>query len=176
MAPSFDRISLSYSFVTWLSSFFYEPSCAHIFSFLFNTLDLHVSIFFFFLYFCIAHVSSTKNIFRERHTFRIWSIYLVEMNGMFFAYFQCRSSIYMWHVRDLNIGSMINLSTRVNKIWQNSTQSNQLMSWKIIYGYDSNLSPWRNIKLFIFQKKTLIIILNWNKIIATLILLFHISQ
>ena len=30
-----------------------------------------------------------------------------------FAYFQCRSSTYMWHVRGLDLGSMINLSISV---------------------------------------------------------------
>ena len=32
-----------------------------------------------------------------------------------FAYFQCRSNTYMWCVRDLDLGNIINLSTRVNK-------------------------------------------------------------
>jgi hypothetical protein len=111
-----------------------------------------------------------KTYLEREHTFRTWSIYLVEMNDMFFVYFQCRSSIYMWRVRQHG-------STRFDKTQHKaSSLCRKLMSWKIIYGYGSILSPWRNIKLFIFQKKTPIIILNWNKIIATLILLFHISQ
>ena len=32
-----------------------------------------------------------------------------------FAYFQYRSITYMWRIRDLDLGNMINLSTRVNK-------------------------------------------------------------
>ena len=32
-----------------------------------------------------------------------------------FAYFQHRSSTYMWRVRDFDLRSMINLSTKVNK-------------------------------------------------------------
>ena len=32
-----------------------------------------------------------------------------------FAYFQYRSSTYMWRARDLDLRNMINLSTRVNK-------------------------------------------------------------
>jgi len=37
-----------------------------------------------YLYFCIAHVSITKNnIWREIILFRTWSTYLVEMDGMF---------------------------------------------------------------------------------------------
>jgi len=32
-----------------------------------------------------------------------------------FAYFQCRSSTYIWRVRDLDLRNMINLSTKVNK-------------------------------------------------------------
>ena len=47
-----------------------------------------------------------------------------------FAYFQCRSITYMWRVRDLDLGNMINLLTRVNKTRQNSTLSKQLM-WKV---------------------------------------------
>jgi hypothetical protein len=35
----------------------------------------------------------------------------------------------MWRVRDLDFWGIINLS-RVNKTWQNSTQSKQLM-WKV---------------------------------------------
>ena len=52
-------------------------------------------------------------------------------NGWYiFAYFKCRSRICMWYVCDLDLGSMINLSTRVNKTLQNSTQSKQPM-WKV---------------------------------------------
>ena len=47
-----------------------------------------------------------------------------------FEYFQYRSSTYMWSVRDFDLGSMINLSTKVNKTRQNSTKSKQLM-WKV---------------------------------------------
>ena len=32
-----------------------------------------------------------------------------------FVYFRYRSITYMWRVRDLDLGNMINLSTRVNK-------------------------------------------------------------
>ena len=56
-----------------------------------------------------------------------------------FAYFQHRSSTYMWRVRDFDLRSMINLSTRVNKTWQNSTKSKQLM-WKIFN--ETNIWLW----------------------------------
>ena len=45
-----------------------------------------------------------------------------------FAYSQCRG------VRDLDLASMINLSTIVNKTRQNSTQSKQLMWTILIHG------------------------------------------
>jgi hypothetical protein len=38
-----------------------------------------------------------------------------------FAYSQCRSSMCMWNVHDLDLESTINLSTGVNKTWSNST-------------------------------------------------------
>ena len=41
---------------------------------------------------------------------------LVDINERHgFAYLQCRSSTYMWCVRDIDLVSMIHLSTRVNK-------------------------------------------------------------
>ena len=75
-----------------------------------------------------------QNFSREIFT-RTWSIYLVDksikhifvftpsvgvkhfelLEKHVFAYFQCRSSTYMWCVRDLDLGSMINLSIRINK-------------------------------------------------------------
>jgi hypothetical protein len=44
--------------------------------------------------------------------------YLFGGNGnACFAYFQCRSIAFIWwSVRDLDLGSMINFSTRVNKV------------------------------------------------------------
>jgi hypothetical protein len=98
------------------------------------------SLFFFLLwtsfvpfYFCITHVSFYNKILREILS-RTQSIYFdkpnkhiflpspsvgVEHFGMdkkhVFAYSQCRSSTYLWRIRDLDFGSMINLSRRVNK-------------------------------------------------------------
>ena len=60
-----------------------------------------------------------------------------------FAYFQYRSNIYMWRVHDLDLGNMINLSTRVNKTWQNSTQSKQLV-WKVFN--ETNIWLWQEIQ------------------------------
>ena len=56
-----------------------------------------------------------------------------------FTYLQYRSSTYMWRVRDFNLESMINLSTRINKTWQNSTQGKQLM-WKVFN--ETNIWLW----------------------------------
>jgi hypothetical protein len=44
--------------------------------------------------------------------------YLFGGNGnACFAYFQCRSIAFIWwSVHDLDLGSMINFSTRVNKV------------------------------------------------------------
>ena len=60
-----------------------------------------------------------------------------------FVYFQYRSSTYMLHVCDLDLGNMINLSTRVNNTWQNSTQSKQLM-WKVFN--ETNIWLWQEIQ------------------------------
>jgi hypothetical protein len=47
----------------------------------------------------------------------------VEIEMQCFAYFLCRSIAFIWwSVRDLDLGSMINFSTRVNKVWQSSIQ------------------------------------------------------
>jgi hypothetical protein len=54
--------------------------------------------------------------FRERSHIENWSIYLVEMGGMFLRTFSVEVAyIYMWRVCDLDLGSMIKFSTRVNK-------------------------------------------------------------
>ena len=60
-----------------------------------------------------------------------------------FAYFQYRSSTYMWRVHDLDFGNMINLSTRVNKTRQNSTQSKQLV-WNVFN--ETNIWLWQEIQ------------------------------
>jgi hypothetical protein len=84
-------------------TFFYGPSCVHIF-FLFNT---------------IAHAS----FMRMMEKIMLASIYLVEMERHVFAYFPCRSIAYIWwSISDLDLKSMIEFSTQVNKVWQNSKQ------------------------------------------------------
>ena len=60
-----------------------------------------------------------------------------------FAYFQYRSNTYMWRVRDLDFGNMINLPTRVNKTRQNSIQSKQLM-WMVFN--ETNIWLWQKIQ------------------------------
>ena len=74
-------------------------------------------------FFCVAHTSSLPQEYFERknHDMMVEFI-LVDGSMACFAYSQCRSSMCMWSVRDLDLGSMINLSTRVNKTWQNSIQ------------------------------------------------------
>jgi hypothetical protein len=52
----------------------YGPSCVHIFS----TMDLHVSIFFFFSILFHSPCLICKN-YEESSCLNIWSIYLVEM-------------------------------------------------------------------------------------------------
>ena len=73
-------------------------------------MDLHVSTFFSFQYFLIAHSSFVRIMEKCLNT---WSIYLVEIE----MHVLLTSS-----VRDLDLGSMINFSTRVNKVWQSSIQ------------------------------------------------------
>ena len=93
-------------------SFFYGPSCVHIF----------VLSFFLFPYFFHSPCLICKDC-GERSCLETWSIYLVEMERYIFAYFQCRSRAYIWwSVCDLDLRSMINFSTRVNKVWQSSIQ------------------------------------------------------
>jgi hypothetical protein len=89
--------------------------------------------------FCIAHASfSAIETFQERHSqelgvFILSSIFLVSIpsvgvgyfwvDGKYvFAYSQCRSSRYLWSVRDLDLESMISFSTRVTRFDQ--TQHN----------------------------------------------------
>ena len=98
-----------------------------------------------FLYFCITHVSFYNN-FWEKYYQELGAFILIKPSKhifvfsqcrsrtfwggwktCFFAYFKYRSSTYMWCVRDFDLGSMINLSSRVNKTWPNSTKSKQLM-------------------------------------------------
>jgi hypothetical protein len=53
-------------------------------------------------------------------------------------------------VRNLDLGSMINLSIRVNKTWPNSTQK-QAAYWKVwnfldvIFGFGRNCSPMKSM-------------------------------
>ena len=122
------------------------------------------SLFFFLLwtsfvsivsYFCITHVSSYNN-FWEKYYQELGAFILIKSNTFLSSpsvgaehfevdekhvssYFQYRSSTYTWRVRDLDIGNMIHLSTRVNKTWQNSTQSKQLM-WKVFN--ETNIWLW----------------------------------
>ena len=123
------------------------------FFFSFFTLDLFCV---HLLYFCITYVSFYNN-FWEKYYQELGAFILIKpskhifvfsqcRSGTFwggwkhvFAYFQYRSSTYMWHVRDLDLGNMINPSTRVNKTWQNSTQSKQLM-WKVFN--ETNIWLW----------------------------------
>ena len=106
-------------------------------------------IFLLFSYFWIAHDSSTKtHNFRERSlSFKTWTIYVVEPNKHIFvspsvgiehiwvdpngkhvfAYSQYRSRTYMPHVRDLDLGSMINFSTRVTRFDQTQHNNKQHM-------------------------------------------------
>ena len=90
--------------------------------------------------FCITHVSF-YNKFWEKYYQELGAFILMKPSKHFFSspsvgaehfevnekhvfvYFQYRSSTYMWRVRDFDLRSMINLSTRVNKTWQNSTKS-----------------------------------------------------
>ena len=96
----------------FFSFFFYGPSCVHIF----------VLSFFLFPYFFHSPCLICKDC-GERSCLETWSIYLVEMERHVFAYFQCRSIAYIWwSVCDLDLRSMINFWTRVNKVWQSSIQ------------------------------------------------------
>jgi hypothetical protein len=97
--------------------------------------------------------------------------------------FLCTSSVeatHMWCVRDLDLGTMTSLSRRVNKTWQNTKQvayvenlyhGRSYMALVGIYHHRETL----RFSLF-FQKNTSIIILIWNKIITSHILLSRISQ
>jgi hypothetical protein len=80
---------------------------------------------YFFKAFCIAHVSPSK---RDHYLFRTWSISLTNLflstpsvgaNLWTIATCFCVLPVQEQHVyvgvRDLDLGSMINLSTRVNK-------------------------------------------------------------
>jgi hypothetical protein len=55
--------------------------------------------------------------------------------------------MYMWNVRDLDLGSMINLSTRVNKTWPNSIQQQVAYVERfetlqdVKFGFGGNCSP-----------------------------------
>ena len=111
-----------------------------IFSHLFLFLPFFIYLFwtsFVSIFFCITHVSLITN-FWEKYYQELGAFILIKPNIFLsspsvgaehlevdeehvFAYFQYRSSTYMWRVRDLDLGNMINLSTRVNKTWQNST-------------------------------------------------------
>ena len=148
--------------------FFYEPLSAH--------------KFFSFLILLHSLMSHLLKTYLERdHTFRTWSIYFVANEWHVFAYFQCRSSTYMWCVCDLNLGIMISLSTRATRLDKTQHKASslyrKLISWKIIYGFCTNYHHWGTKRFFIiFKNKTPILILIWNNIIAALVLLFHISQ
>jgi hypothetical protein len=54
-----------------------------------------------------------KGIFLVVHSQGRNRIFLVDLSGKHVAYFQGRSSIFGWSVHDLDLGSMMNLSTRV---------------------------------------------------------------
>jgi hypothetical protein len=59
--------------------FVLEPLCAHFF----NTLDIHVSISFFYFFLILLHSLMShllKTSLEVDHTFRMWSIYLVKMH------------------------------------------------------------------------------------------------
>ena len=106
---------------------------SHLFSFSLFLFLLWTSFVSTFLYFRITHVSFYNKLLREILS-RIWSIYSDKAQQTYFlsspsvrgehfevdekhvfAYFQCRSSTDMQRVHDLDLGSMINLLTRVNK-------------------------------------------------------------
>ena len=85
--------------------------------------------------FCIATCLFFCNWNFSKETFtRTWSIYPMKLifvsipnigvehfwvdGKHVFTYSQCRSSRYMWSVRDLDLGSMISFSTRVTRLDQ----------------------------------------------------------
>jgi hypothetical protein len=105
---------------------------------------------FLILYFCIAtYLSLALGIWREDNYKELREFipskyfcgfsqcrskkFLSGWTSMFFAYSQCRSNRYMWSIRDLNLESMINFSTRVNKVWPNSTQIQATNCRRFIY-------------------------------------------
>jgi hypothetical protein len=129
--------NLSLLFRTWKLCQNIWSIFSYFFLFLFFYLLGHLSIFLI-LYFCIAtYLSLALRIWREdnykelrafipNNFFCVFSqcrskTFLSGWTSMFFVYSQCRSSRYMWSVRDLNLESMINFLTRVNKVWPNST-------------------------------------------------------
>lgn len=73
----------------------------------------------------------------------------MEMEGIFLCICSVEAT-QMWQVRDLDLGSMISLSTRLNKF--NTRQANYIeglyheKSYMVLVGI---LSPLRNIKVFI---------------------------
>ena len=133
----FENMAIALSFFVFS---IHEPSCSHHFFQYFGTF---MGPIFFFL-FLDLHVSIFLKVFAQpmslllNHIFRGRSLYFQNLeylpNKHFFVYPQCRSRIFsgsrwkhvfaysqcrsrmcMWSVRDLDLGSMINLSTRVNR-------------------------------------------------------------
>ena len=121
----YDDHDYSIAWYDSFSTFIWEHGYVSLFFLTFFLWTFLCPHFFLFFSFSILFHSSClicKDC-GERSCMKTWIIYLVEMERHVFAYFQCRSIAYIWwSVHDLDLKSMIEFSTQVNKVWQISKQ------------------------------------------------------
>ena len=114
-----------YSFHELFLSYFF----GHGLTFFWNTLDLHVSIFLFFLFWIPLTFMCPEIFFNSPCLCNLERIAMNNMEfifcGMEWAKCSCATpdvevGKYMWSVRDLGHGNMKCISQRVTTIWQSS--------------------------------------------------------